>query len=92
MEQTKGNKEGTTVLQVSLLLLTILVMSVLIWAGFTGQQELFPLLLGITLTLSMSNLYLLNRGTKLGKWYKGAMIIASLSMVLGLLNLVFLKG
>ncbi|KMJ57468.1 hypothetical protein AB685_15750 [Bacillus sp. LL01] len=49
--------------QLLLLVLTVLSTILLIWAGFSGKNDIFPLLLTLVVTLSMGNLMLGNRHT-----------------------------
>ena len=68
--------------QVVLLTLTILSTTLLIWAGFSGKNDIFPLLLTLVVTLSMGNLMLQNRQNKAFQLYRIAFGFASVSFLL----------
>ncbi len=69
-------------IHVVLLTLTILSTILLIWAGFSGKNDLFPLLLTLVVTLSMANLMLQNRQNKAYQLYRVAFGFAFVSLVL----------
>ncbi|WP_017187294.1 hypothetical protein [Alkalibacillus haloalkaliphilus] len=49
MENTLQYKNVKSYIKVSLLVLTILLTSLVIWAGFTGRESILPFLLTLTL-------------------------------------------
>ncbi|WP_218971040.1 hypothetical protein [Alkalihalobacterium bogoriense] len=61
MESTLQRHKVKSFLKVFLLILTIISMSFIIWAGFTGKESIFPYLLSVTLFLSISNLLLIDK-------------------------------
>lgn len=64
-----------------LLVLTILMMGVLAWAGFSGRESIFPLLLTLTLFLSICNLQLVNENPDRKKLYKIIFFVSCLSVI-----------
>lgn len=64
-------------LKIPLLILTTISMIVMIWAGFTRKDALFPLLLNTTVALSMAHLLL---DAKKGKARLAYMLVMSLSI------------
>ncbi|ART75369.1 hypothetical protein B4U37_04630 [Sutcliffiella horikoshii] len=50
--------------QVLLLAMTVLATIFLIWAGLSGNNDIFPLLLTLVVTLSMGNLMLQHRNNR----------------------------
>ncbi|MCM3619870.1 hypothetical protein M3936_20060 [Sutcliffiella horikoshii] len=68
--------------QVVLLTLTIFSTLLLIWAGFSGKNDIFPILLTFVVTLSMGNLMLQNRHNKAFQLYRVAFGFASVSFLL----------
>lgn len=89
MESALPNHKVKPLLKVFLLVLTIISMSIMIWAGFAGKQSIFPFILGITLFISFSNLLLVNGNPAKQKFYRVLTIMTGLSVVLALVNQVF---
>lgn len=75
-------------IQVLLLVSTILSMTFVIWAGFTGRAVIFPFLLCLTLFLSISNLKFVNENPKRKQLYRILFVVSCLSVVLALANLI----
>ncbi|WP_230500151.1 hypothetical protein [Sutcliffiella rhizosphaerae] len=67
-------------IQLVLFIGTIISTSILIWAGFSGKQEIFPWLLSLTLTLAFVNLMLNQYNHKNGRIYWFIAGIALLSL------------
>ncbi|UOE94909.1 hypothetical protein [Alkalihalobacillus sp. LMS39] len=61
MENTLQRHKVKSFFKILLLSLTIISMSFIIWAGFTGKESIFPYLLSVTLFLSISNLFLIDK-------------------------------
>ncbi len=60
MENTLHRHKIKSFLKVFLLVITIISMSFIIWAGFTGKESIFPYLLSVTLFFSISNFLLID--------------------------------
>ncbi|MDV2582384.1 hypothetical protein [Alkalibacillus haloalkaliphilus] len=88
MENTLQFKNVKSYIKVSLLVLTILSMSLVIWAGFTGRESIFPFLLTLTLFFSISNLILIDEDPKRKKLYRVLFIVLCLSVVLAFVSLI----
>lgn len=70
--------------KIPVVLLTLIILStiLLIWAGFSGKNNIFPLLLTLVVTLSMGNLMIQNRQNKASQLYRVAFVFAFVSLVL----------
>lgn len=69
-------------LKVLLLIFTMLSIIVMIWAGFTRNDALFPILLSMTTALSMANLLLDARKGKKRTVYMLAMSLSVFSIII----------
>ncbi|WP_270181232.1 hypothetical protein [Alkalihalobacillus sp. CinArs1] len=77
-------------LRVTLIILTLVSMSAMVWAGFTRQSELFPLLLSITIAFSMANISFDKKKEEREKTiYKVAMSLAIFAAILSAGNFFF---
>ncbi|WP_404448569.1 hypothetical protein LG307_04605 [Sutcliffiella horikoshii] len=74
--------------QVLLLAMTVLATIFLIWAGLLGNNDIFPLLLTLVVTLSMGNLMLQNQDNKGFHLYRIAFGFGLISLVLSVTFLV----
>ncbi|WP_377890239.1 hypothetical protein [Alkalihalobacillus sp. R86527] len=75
--------------KISLLILTTASMIAMIWAGFTRNEALFPILLSTTTAFSMANLALDTRKGKGKTLYKVAMSFAIFSIIICGATLLF---
>ncbi|KMJ54987.1 hypothetical protein AB685_29635 [Bacillus sp. LL01] len=89
MENTLQRHKVKSFLKVFLLVLTIISMSFIIWAGFTGKESIFPYLLSVTLFFSFSNLLLIDENPAKQKFYRFIFIMSGLSVVFAIVNLIF---
>lgn len=88
MENVMQYQKVKSSIKVVLLVLTILMMGFVTWAGFTGRESIFPLILSLTLFLSICNLQLANENPERRKMYKVLFIVSCLSVVLALVKLI----
>ncbi|WP_096154102.1 MULTISPECIES: hypothetical protein [Bacillus] len=88
MENILQYKKKKSYSKVVLLVLTIISMSFVIWAGFTGRESIFPFLLCLTLFLTISNLQLDNGNQEKKGIYRILFIVSFLSVVLAVANLI----
>ncbi|MDV2682758.1 hypothetical protein RYX56_00065 [Alkalihalophilus lindianensis] len=75
-------------LKIALLIMTILSTCMVIWAGFTGRVTIFPFLLGLTMFFSVFQLQLDNRNPKVITFYRVAVAVSCLAVVLGALHII----
>ncbi|WP_078555608.1 hypothetical protein [Bacillus alkalicellulosilyticus] len=88
MENTLQYKKVMFYFKVLLLTLTILSTCFVIWTGFTGRQSIFPMLLCLTMLLSISNLLLGNEDSKRKTFYRILFFASCLSLAFAVLNLI----
>ncbi|MCA0987393.1 hypothetical protein [Guptibacillus algicola] len=69
-------------LKISLLILTTISIIAMVWAGFTRNDALLPLLLNTTVALSMAHLMLDAKKGKVRSAYMLAMSLAIFSIVI----------
>ncbi|MFN7249914.1 MAG: hypothetical protein ACK4M9_03895 [Anaerobacillus sp.] len=89
METNLSYKKMKSYLKVLLLILTILSTSIVIWAGFSDRQSIFPFVLCLTMFLAISNLILANENPKKKKIYRVLFNLSILSVILAVANLIF---
>jgi hypothetical protein len=89
METNLSYKKMTSHLKLLLLILTILSTSIVIWAGFSNRQSIFPFVLCLTMFLVISNLILANENPSKKKFYRVLFNLSILSVILAVANLIF---
>lgn len=75
-------------LKITLILITILVMSGMIWAGFTRKEALFPFLLWATLSLSLANMLIDRKDRRSRRLVTVALTFAAICGVVGTMNYI----
>ncbi len=88
MENIIQYQKIKSLIKILLLVLTFIMMGFVAWAGFSGRESLFPILLSLTLFISICNLQLVNENPERKKWYKVLFIVTCLSVILSLVKLI----